>query len=216
MDFNFIARSLPALSGGILLTIQLAALAIVGAALGGLVVLAARRSSHPVIRGLAVSYIEVMRNTPVMVQVFVFYFGLPSLGLYPSAFASAVIALVLQSSAYVGEIYRAGVESVGRTQTEAALALGMLPGEALRRIVLPQAFRRALPALGNQSVWILKDTSIASTIAVAELTQAGKLLLDRSAAPYEIFLTIGVFYLLMSAVVLGLLKVLAVLFPVRT
>ena len=98
---------------------------------------------------------------------------------------------------------------------EAALSLGMRPRLAMLKVVLPQALRRVLPALGNQGVSMLKDTSIASTIAVAELTHAGKLLLDRSAAPYEIFLAVALLYLAASALLLGALRLVAWRFPVR-
>jgi polar amino acid transport system permease protein len=215
MDTAFLLRILPALLEGLEITVALTAIALVGAALGGFVVLAGRRSRFAAVRAVAIAYIDVMRNTPILAQIFILYFGLPEIGLYPEAFACGVIALVLQNSAYAGEIYRAGIESVTRTQTEAALALGMMPGRALFDIVLPQALRRVLPVLGNQAVVILKDSSIASTISVNELTQSGKLLLDRSAAPYETFFMMAALYLAMAAIILGVMKLVALRFPVR-
>jgi His/Glu/Gln/Arg/opine family amino acid ABC transporter permease subunit len=216
MDVAFLLRILPPLLQGLEITVELTAIALVGAALGGLVVVAGRRSRFAAVRAVTSAFIDAMRNTPIMAQIFILYFGVPEIGLYPEAFACGAIALVLQNSAYAGEIYRAGIESVNRTQTEAALSLGMLPRRALFDIVLPQAVRRVLPVLGSQAVVILKDSSIASTISVAELTHSGKLLLDRSAAPYETFFMIAVLYLAMAAVVLGALKLLALRFPVRT
>lgn len=216
MDTAFLLRILPVLLEGLEITVALTGLALVGAAVGGLIVVAGRRSRFAAVRAVTIAYIDVMRNTPVLVQIFILYFGLPEIGLYPEAFACGVIALVLQNSAYAGEIYRAGIESVNRTQTEAALSLGMLPRRALFDIVLPQALRRVLPVLGNQAVVILKDSSIASTISVTELTQAGKLLLDRSAAPYETFFMMAALYLAMAAVILAAMRVLAWRFPVRT
>ena len=216
MDTAFLLRILPALLEGLEITVALTAIALVGAAVGGLVVAAGRRSRLASVRAITIAYIDIMRNTPVLAQIFILYFGLPEIGLYPEAFACGVIALVLQNSAYAGEIYRAGIESVNRTQTEAALSLGMMPSRALFDIVLPQALRRVLPVLGNQAVVILKDSSIASTISVAELTQSGKLLLDRSAAPYETFFMMAALYLAMAAIVLGAMKLVALRFPVRT
>jgi polar amino acid transport system permease protein len=216
MDTAFLLRILPVLLEGLEITVALTGLALVGAAIGGLVVVAGRRSRFAAVRAVTIAYIDVMRNTPVLVQIFILYFGLPEIGLYPEAFACGVIALVLQNSAYAGEIYRAGIESVNRTQTEAALSLGMLPRRALFDIVLPQALRRVLPVLGNQAVVILKDSSIASTISVTELTQAGKLLLDRSAAPYETFFMMAALYLAMAAIILAAMRLLAWRFPVRT
>jgi len=216
MDLAFLLRILPPLLQGLEITVAMTALALVGAALGGLIVVAGRRSRFAAVRGVTIAYIDAMRNTPIMAQIFILYFGVPEIGLYPDAFACGVIALVLQNSAYAGEIYRAGIESVNRTQTEAALSLGMMPGRALFDIVLPQALRRVLPVLGSQAVVILKDSSIASTISVAELTHSGKLLLDRSAAPYETFFMVALLYLAMAAIVLGAMKLLALRFPVRT
>lgn len=215
MDLSYIRQNLPQFLQGAELTALLAAASLLGAAVGGLVVVAGRRSRSALIRVPTLGFIELMRNTPVLVQIFILYFGLPSVGLYPSAFASAAFALIAQNSAYVGEIYRAGIESVHRAQTEAALSLGMMPRAALIRIILPQAIPRVLPVLGSQAVAVLKDTSIASTVAVAELTHTGKLLLDRSAAPYEVFSTVGLFYLALSALLLGSLKLLSLRFPVR-
>ncbi|WP_422678193.1 amino acid ABC transporter permease [Bosea beijingensis] len=197
------------------MTLALAALALIGATFGGVVVAALTTSRFSVLRGVGRGFVELMRNTPILVQIFVLYFGMPTLGLRLSAFSSAVLALSLQNSAYIGEIYRAGLESVHMRQREAALALGMLPRTALWTIIAPQAFRRIVPPLGNQLIIIVKDTSVASTIAVAELTQAGKLLLDRSAAPYETFATVALFYLAISAAIAGILKLVALRLPVR-
>ena len=209
-------RILPPLLQGLEITVALTAIALVGAALGGLVVVAGRRSRFMPVRAVTIAFIDLMRNTPVLVQIFILYFGVPEIGLYPEPFTCGVIALVLQNSAYAGEIYRAGIDSVNRTQTEAALSLGMLPRRALFDIVLPQAIRRVLPVLGTQAVVILKDSSIASTIAVVELTHSGKLLLDRSAAPYETFFMVAMLYLATAAFLLGAMKLLALRFPVRT
>jgi His/Glu/Gln/Arg/opine family amino acid ABC transporter permease subunit len=216
MDVAFMLRILPPLLQGLEITVALTAIALVGAALGGLVVVAGRRSRFMPVRAVTIAFIDVMRNTPVLVQIFILYFGVPEIGLYPEPFTCGVIALVLQNSAYAGEIYRAGIDSVNRTQTEAALSLGMLPRRALFDIVLPQAIRRVLPVLGTQAVVILKDSSIASTIAVVELTHSGKLLLDRSAAPYETFFMVAMLYLATAAFLLGAMKLLALRFPVRT
>ena len=216
VNLGFIASSIPVFLQGLEITLLISGCAIAGAVVGGGVIVALRMSRFAVLRTIGVSYVEVMRNTPVLVQIFVLYFGLPTLGLYPSAVVSAIAALVLQNSAYLGEIYRAGIEAVPYRQMEAAQAVGMTPFTAMRVAILPQALRRVLPPVGNQMVFILKDSSIASTIAVAELTHTGQQLLDRSAAPYEVFLTLACFYLLLTAVVLGLVKLLETLLPLRT
>ncbi|GLK82418.1 amino acid ABC transporter permease [Ancylobacter defluvii] len=215
MDFGFILNNAPLLMEGAAMTVALAIGALLGATIGGGVVAGLRMSRHAPLRCVGAGFVEIMRNTPILVQIFVLYFGLPTLGVHMSAFTSAVLAMSLQNSAYIGEIYRAGLESIHPRQREAALALGMMPGMALRVILLPQALRRVLPPLGNQFIIIIKDTSVASTIAVAELTQASKLLLDRSAAPYETFATVALIYLAISAGVAGVLKLAEWRYPVR-
>lgn len=214
-DHAFIARSLPLFMDGLQLTVLIGAVAILGCALGGGVVAALTMSGSRSLRALGNGYVEAMRNTPMLVQMFVLYFGLPTLGLYPTAVASATAALILQNSAYVGEIYRAAIQSISSRQMEAALAVGMRKRQAMLSMILPQALRRATPPLGNQFVFVLKDTSIASTIAVAEITHTGKLMLDQTAAPYEIFLMMATLYVLLTGVVLALVKLAERLFPVR-
>ncbi|MGA0564491.1 amino acid ABC transporter permease [Ancylobacter sp. VNQ12] len=215
MDFAFILNNAPLLMEGAAMTVALAIGALLGATLGGGVAAFLRMSRYAPLRYVGTGFVEIMRNTPILVQIFVLYFGLPTLGVQMSAFTSAVLAMSLQNSAYIGEIYRAGLDSIHPRQREAALALGMMPGMALRVILLPQALRRVLPPLGNQFIIIIKDTSVASTIAVAELTQASKLLLDRSAAPYETFATVALIYLAISAGVAGVLKLAEWRYPAR-
>jgi polar amino acid transport system permease protein len=215
-DVAFVVRNIPLFADGLRLTCLIAALGIAGALLGGAVVAACTMARRRALRGLGVAFVELMRNTPVLVQIFVYYFGLPSLGFRPSGIEAAVAALILQNSAYIGEIYRAAIQSIHPRQSEAALALGMMRTTALVRIVLPQALRRALPLLGNQFVAMLKDTSIASTIAVAELTHSSKLLLVQTAAPYEIFGVVALLYLAMSSLVLALVKLGEMRLPIRT
>lgn len=212
---SFIQRSLPQLADGVAVTAALAATSLIGAGFGGLAVAALRASRRPVVRTASSAYVELMRNTPILVQLAILYFGLPSIGLYPDAFTSAAIALTLQNAAYTGEIYRAGIGSISRGQREAAASLGLHPFSTYRLVVLPQALARVLPALSNQAVVIVKDTSVASTVALAELTSSGKLLLDRSAAPYETFFLIAALYLALNVVVLGVARLAALRLPVR-
>jgi His/Glu/Gln/Arg/opine family amino acid ABC transporter permease subunit len=214
-DLAFVSRNLAVFIDGLWITLLIGSLAMAGALLGGGIVAASKMSPRRALAAAGSAYVECLRNTPVLVQIFILYFGLPTLDIYPSAVASAVAALVLQNSAYLGEIYRSAIESVPRRQMEAAQAVGMTPFKAYRVVIVPQALRRALPGIGNQMIFIIKDTSIASTIAVAELTHAGQLLLDRSAAPYEVFLILAAFYLALTALLQLAVKALELVFPVR-
>jgi His/Glu/Gln/Arg/opine family amino acid ABC transporter permease subunit len=214
-DFAFISRNIPTFIDGLWVTLLIGTLAILGALLGGGIIAALTMSRRRPLALAGAAYVEFLRNTPVLVQIFILYFGLPSLGLFPTAIVSAIAALILQNSAYLGEVYRSAIESIPKRQTEAAQALGMTPFKVYRVVILPQAARRALPGIGNQMIFIMKDTSIASTIAVAELTHTGQLLLDRSAAPYEVFLILALFYLALTALVQLIVKGLELAFPVR-
>jgi polar amino acid transport system substrate-binding protein len=151
-------------------TIVISVLAMLLAVAGGLVLSLARRYGGAVLRALAIGYVEVFRGTPVLLQLYVIYFGLaPWIALDP--FTAAVLGLGLNYAAYESELYRAGLEAVPAGQTEAALALGMSRWQALRRIVLPQATRIAVPGVANDFIALLKDTSLVSAITVVELTK---------------------------------------------
>lgn len=204
--WNFVARNLPLFAEGAIVTIQLSVLAILAALVWGLVIVLARLSRWRLLALTATGYIELVRNTPVLVQMYFIYFGLAFAGLPLSGFASALLALTLQNGGYIAEIYRAGIESISRNQIDAARGLGMRKLLVLRLVVLPQAFFRIVPAIGNQFVVMIKDTSLASTLSVAELMQAARILTDRTAATYEVFVTLAAFYLVMTAFVTLLLR----------
>ncbi|MGZ9584203.1 amino acid ABC transporter permease [Paenibacillus marinisediminis] len=141
---------------------------LVGVALGLILVLM-RLSKIKPLRWFAVTYIEVFRGTPLLVQLFIIYFGLTEMGLDLNKFTSGVIAVGLNSAAYLAEIFRAGIQGVDKGQVEAARSLGMKQSATMRYIVLPQAIRSVLPAIGNEFVTMIKETSIVSFIGIADL-----------------------------------------------
>jgi polar amino acid transport system permease protein len=208
LDVNFILRNLPLFWRGLVVTVELSLLAIGLALVWGLLVAFARMSSRWPLRTAAAAYIELVRDTPVLVQMYFIYFGFSMAGFGLTGFVSGLLALSLQNGGYIAEIYRAGIESVSLKQVEGGKALGMSYWDVMSLVVLPQALVRALvrviPSLANQFIVIIKDTSLVSAIAVAELTQIGKLLTERTAASYEVFLTIAVLYLVMTGIVSGL------------
>ena len=161
---------LPLFLRGAGMTIVVSVLAMALAVLGGLVLCLARRYGRPMWRAAAGTYVEVFRGTPVLLQLYVIYYGLAPL-LTLDAFTAAVVGLGLNYAAYESELYRAGLDAVPVGQTEAALALGMSRRLALRRIVLPQALRVALPGMANDFIALLKDSSLVSVITVVELTK---------------------------------------------
>jgi His/Glu/Gln/Arg/opine family amino acid ABC transporter permease subunit len=197
----------PKLVAGFLITVEIAAAAAPLALVFGLVLLAPRMDARAFISGPTVAFIELMRNTPLLVQIYLIYFGLPVLGFYPSEFACGVVGIALQHGAFLVETYRGAIESVSVRQWDAARAIGMGRFTAFRHVILPQALLKILGPLGNQLIILAKDTSLVSAIGVMELTMTGKLAIERSAASAEVFVAIALFYLAMTTVIGGAARV---------
>jgi His/Glu/Gln/Arg/opine family amino acid ABC transporter permease subunit len=203
IDFSFLPRVAPILAEGLATTVALAAPAIVLSALWGVAVVAGLLSRSRALAGAARGYVELVRNTPVLVQMFFIFFGSGFAGYPLSGFTAGLLALVLQNGAYAAEIYRGGIGAVSQRMAEAGLALGLTPRRAFGIIVLPLAVRNVIAPLSNQGVLIIKDTSLVATISVAELTFQARLLADRTAAVFEIFFTLALFYLALTALFSG-------------
>ena len=164
----------------------------------GLAVALLRMYGPAPVRWLMVAYVEVLRGTPLMLQLFVIFFLLPEIGLPIPAFYAAVAGLAINYSAYEAEIYRAGLQAVPRGQMEAALSLGMSPALALRRIVIPQAVRIVIPPVTNDFIAMFKDTSVCSVITVMELTKQYSVQRNDTGATLELAALTALLYLLMS------------------
>lgn len=198
--------ALPVLLNGLSVTLTLSALAILLSLVWGLVLVTGRLSGFIPVRALCDVYLQLVRNTPVLVQMYFFYFGFAIAGLRLSGFVCGLLAMVLQNGGYMSEIYRAGIETVGTGQREAGLALGMRPGEAFRIVILPQALRLVVPPMANQFVSIVKDTALVSTLSVADMMFQARLLIDRTAATYEVFADLAMLYLALTAAVALLMR----------
>jgi len=166
----------------------------------GLVGALAQRSKFRAVRMAAAFYIWFVRGTPTLIQVFIIYFGLPQIGIRLSPFAAGVIALGVNSGAYVAEIIRGGLSAIPRGQTESALALGFSPAETMRGIVLPQVFRIILPSITNEAISTLKNTSLLSTITVVELTLYAQTLIASTFRPFEFYIAVAVIYLVLTTI----------------
>lgn len=178
-------------------TLRLFALCAVAGLALGLWVGLARQSPRAWVRAPATAFVEFFRNTPVLVQILWFYFALPILLPFEiSPLAAAALGISLNSAAFTGEIVRGGIASIERGQWEAGRALGMTPGQTMRRIVLPQALRRMLPALTNRGIEIFKMTTLASAVAYVDLLQQGKLLASLHFNPIETYTVIAVIFFL--------------------
>ena len=160
---------LPVLLKASIMTIEVTVGALALALVLGVFVALARTSPFKPLSYVALVYTDVMRGTPALVQLFIIFFGLSDIGLEFDPVTAAIVGLGMNGAAYVGEIYRAGIEAIHRGQLEAALSLGMTPARAMRYIILPQAVRIVLPPLANYAILLVKDTAIISTIAAPEV-----------------------------------------------
>ncbi|GAA5528600.1 amino acid ABC transporter permease [Herpetosiphon gulosus] len=195
-------------------TLMVTGVSFICALILGLVLGLGRVSRNLILRNLSIGYIEFIRGVPILVLIFTISFAIvPALsngiGLNASNIsltARAIIALVLIYAAYIAEIFRAGIESISRGQMEAARSLGMTHGQAMRYVILPQAFRNVLPALGNDLIAILKDSSLVSVLGVREITQVSRLSVSSSFKYEETYFILTAFYLTMTLVLSLLLQ----------
>jgi len=170
----------------------------------GLITGLCRLSPNPTLRGLAVLYIELIRGTPLLVQIFIFYFFIGTV-LNLDRIVAGVGALALFVGAYIAEIIRAGIQSIAKGQTEAARSLGMSSTETMIYIVLPQAFKRVLPPLAGQFISLIKDSSLVSVIAITDLTKSGREIITSNFATFEIWFTVALLYLVVTSLLSQLL-----------
>lgn len=187
-------RNIDLLIDGLLVTLQVAALSFVIAFAIGTVAAVARRSSFWPLRVVAGIYVEVIRNTPVLLQIFVIFFGLPSVGIRFDAVTAGIIALSVNSGAYLTEIIRAGIQSVSKGQVEAAVSLGLSSSQIFGRVVFPQALRTIYPPVVNQLIMIILGSSLLSAIAVPDLTGNALVINSRTFRTIEVFTFVTFIY----------------------
>ena len=189
---------LPILLQGAVVTVQVTALSFLLSSAIGLVLALGKLSPVRAVSWAASTVVNVIRGLPIIVQLFYIYFVLPEVGIQLTAFQAGVIGLGIAYSAYQAENFRAGIEAVDPGQREAALAMGMRPALLMRRVVLPQAFRIALPPYGNTLVMMLKYSSLVSTITVAEMTRQGQLIAASTFQNMTVYTLVALLYLAMS------------------
>ena len=193
--FELFAQTYPRLLQGLWMTIELTQVSLLIAAVLGLLFGLLSVSRTTFLRGISRVYIDIIRGTPLIVQVFFIYFGIPSaLNMRLDAFIAGVIALSLNAGAYTAEIVRGGIQSIDKGQMEAARSLGLPYTMAMRRVVLPQAIKTMIPAIVNQCIITLKDSSLVSVIGLAELTQTGRLIIANNFESLKMWIIIGVMY----------------------
>lgn len=197
-DLRVLIESLPLLLRGALVTLEVSAAGLALAAAIALPVALARRSRWRLLRAASFLYLDAIRGTPLLIQIFAVFYLPPLVGLDLSPFASGVLALGLNGGAYTAEIVRGGIQALHPGQVESARALGMSGWQALYRIALPQVVINVLPALTNEAAALVKASSLVSVLALIELTRVGQQLVGRLLHPAEIYVAVGALYLLIN------------------
>ena len=198
LDWSVIIHYFPFLLKGALLTLQISVISLILGLIAGLVAALCILSHNILLRWPARFYVWIIRSTPLLVQLFIIYFGLPQFGIDLSPFWSGVLGLALNTGAYNAETIRAGILSVPKGQVEAARSLGMGSSLTMRRIVLPQAMRLISPPLGNNFIILIKDTSLVSTITLVELTLTAQRLIGSTYKPFEMYLMAAFLYAVLT------------------
>ena len=207
LDFSPVFSGWSSLLHGAWVTVEITAMALVlGCVMGLLIGIGRLKPERRAIYALCTSYVAVIRGTPLLVQLFIWFFGLPQFGIMLPAFFCGVIGLGLYSGAYVSEIVRGAIQSIARGQTMAAESLGMTPAQAMRHIILPQAVVRMIPPLGNEFIALIKNSALVSLLTIHDLMHEGQKIISVSYRSFEVYLAIAVVYFCLTGVVTLLLR----------
>lgn len=200
LDYTVILNKLPILFQGALITLEISLLALLIGMVFGLIGALFRISTNPVLNFISFIYVWVIRGTPLLVQLFILYFGLPQIGIKLSSMAAGILGLAINTGAYITEILRAGIQAIDKGQMEAAQSLGMGYYKAMARIIAPQAIKISIPPLVNQFIMTLKNSSIASLVTITELLYTGEEMIYTTFRSFEVYTTVAVIYLVMNSV----------------
>ena len=198
-NYSFITEYWPLFIHGLVTTIELAVISIVLGLLLGITLAVMKMSKANLLSLIAKTYIGFIRNTPLLVQIYIVYIGLPQLlGFSVNDFVTGIVALTLYSGAYIAEIIRAGINAVDKGQMEAARSLGLSYGQTMKSVILPQAIKNILPALGNEFVTVIKESSIVSVIGVSEIMFNAQVVQGASFDPFTPLLVAAVLYFILT------------------
>lgn len=202
LNWGLALDALPFLLQGAKITLQFTVVSVFFGAILGLFFALGRMAQNKLIRYLSSAYIDFFRGTPLLVQIFLIYFGVPQLFSFTLPdnyqYIAGAIALSLNCGAYTAEIFRSGIQSIDYGQAEAARSLGMSHFQSMRYIILPQAFKVVVPPLGNEFIAMLKDSSLLAILAIEELMYTGKIITGRTFQPMPIYLMVALIYLVMT------------------
>jgi His/Glu/Gln/Arg/opine family amino acid ABC transporter permease subunit len=194
IDWDVVLMAIPLLARGALITLGISACAIVLGMIGGLVLGLVSLSGSRIGRGLVAAYVDFVRGTPLLIQIFLIFFVLPLMGMRLNEIWAGIVALAFNATGYIAEIVRGTVGSVERGQAEAARSIGLTEPKILVYVLLPQAFRPMLPALTNELITLVKNSSLLSVISVYELTRAGQAIITTYFVPLEIYVLLALYY----------------------
>ncbi|WP_208592016.1 amino acid ABC transporter permease [Gracilibacillus suaedae] len=190
-----ILEGLPTLLRGMGVTIEITVISLILAMFIGLILGVFSITKSKILRGFSMAFVDIIRGTPLLVQILFIYFGLPSvIDIDLTAFSAGVIAITVNAAAYLVEIFRAGINSIDKGQMEAGRTIGFSYAQTMRLIILPQAIKRMIPAIVNQFIVSIKDTSLLSAIGLAELTLSGQSIYAANYRAFEILFAVGVLY----------------------
>ncbi|WP_210110479.1 amino acid ABC transporter permease [Paenibacillus sp. 1295] len=206
LDFSFLLEHWQDYARSAWVTLELSFFGVLFGTLLGVIMALMRISRIWPIKFVASAYIELIRGTPMLVQILIIHYGLTVIGVNLPAFMSGVVALTMNSSAYMAEVFRAGIQAIDKGQTEASRSLGMTNGMTLRYIILPQAFRNMLPAIGNEFIIIIKDSSLVSMIGIAEIIYTARTIQGVTFQPLAPLLVAAGLYFIITFTLANLLS----------
>jgi polar amino acid transport system permease protein len=199
IDSSLALQSLPHLIRGLLVSLQIASISsVIGIVLGTVLALGQIQKKRYFSHGLIFLYVNIIRGTPMLVQIFFAYYVLPQWSIRIDPFWTACVVIGLNSSAYISQVMRAGIQSIAKGQWDAAYVLGLSRWQTIRFIILPQAVKNVLPSLGNEFVTLIKDSSLASIIGVTELIKEGRMIISRTYDSMTIFALVGLLYIVVT------------------
>lgn len=204
--FTTVVTFAPKFIPGVWLTLELAFFSILIGTVIGLFVAVLKLTKNKFLIKIMDIYITIIRGTPLLLQLYFIFYGLPSMGIMLDSFPSAVLGLAIHNGAYISEIFRGAIESIDYGQEEAARSLGMSKWQAMRRVVLPQAFKRSIPSLGNQFIIAVKDSSLASVITIAETMLLARQFAAATFNVFPIYFTAAAYYLIINMILAKLLS----------
>jgi polar amino acid transport system permease protein len=199
LDFSPVWAGFPQLLRGALVTVEITAVSLLlGCLLGLLIGIGRLNPKRRIVYGLCTAYLAAIRGTPLLVQLFIWFFGLPQFGIMLPAFACGMLGLGIYSAAYVSEIVRGAIQSVDRGQMEAARSIGLSSGQAMRSVILPQAIVRMIPPLGNEFIALIKNSALVSLLTIHDLMHEGQKIISVSYRSLEVYLAIAVIYFILT------------------